>query len=77
MIHPSATKYPCRSNWNLSSALGALASDGSTYGRHHFQAVGVQASHEVFAAGVGLRVGEQAVVQAHFGAHGRRPRRPR
>ena len=34
---------------------------------HHFEAVGVQGFDEVFAAGVGLGVEEEAVVHSHFG----------
>ncbi len=42
---------------------------GLDVGGHHLQAVRVEQCQEVLAAGIGLGVGEQAVVQAHFGGH--------
>ncbi len=39
----SITKYPCRSNWNLSSAFASL-SEGSRYARITFSELGFRSS---------------------------------
>ena len=49
--------------------LGA-GQGGLDVGGHHFEAVRVEQRQVVLAARVGLGIGEQAVVQAHFGRHG-------
>src|SRR6218665_828679 len=68
MIDPVGDKVPMALELELVVRLG-MGQGGLDDGAHYLQAVGVQAFDEVFAAGVRVRVQEQAVVHAPLGAH--------
>lgn len=66
MTHPVRHKIAMPFKLELVVGLGT-GQRGLDHRDHHFQAVRVQPFDKVLAARIGLGLGKQTVVQAHFG----------